>query len=82
MNQETLTAALDVCRQQLADSRGVLADPNAIGEAFAIGGMRYNEVKRASFELASLKSKNTRKWFHITITRLDSGRYEPVSYCN
>ena len=81
MNQETLSAALDICRVNLQESRGVLVNPDAIAEVFMMGGMRYDEVRRESFELATLKGKNTRSWFHIVITRLDSGRYESVSYC-
>lgn len=32
------------------------------------------------FKLGTLKGRPTRKYFHAVITRLDSGRYELVTY--
>jgi hypothetical protein len=40
----------------------------------------YGQVQHHHFEVHTLKGKRTRKWFHVTVARLDSGRYETVAY--
>jgi len=42
--------------------------------------MRYNEVRNADFAIAQYKGRPTKMYFHVVITRLDSGRYELVTY--
>jgi hypothetical protein len=42
--------------------------------------MNYGEQRRAHFAIALFKNRPTKKYFHVVITRLDSGRYELVAY--
>lgn len=43
-------------------------------------GMRYGEIRRINVPIESLSGRSTRKWFHAVVERMESGRYELVSY--
>ena len=78
---ETLSEALDVVERMIADYR-IKLSPEAeyeLRETYSYG-MRYGEILKANVPIETLKDRNTGKWFHVVITRLDSGRYEPISY--
>jgi hypothetical protein len=42
--------------------------------------LNYGCTRSRSFALLTLRGKPTRKYFHVTIYRLDSGRYELTTY--
>jgi hypothetical protein len=79
MNQDTLSATLEVIAHEMDDRRIVLARPCEMFEVYS-EPMRYNEVRDCNLEVATLKGKPTRKYAHVVIERLDSGRYEPILY--
>ena len=80
MLHESLYAAVEQAQQDLIDYKCVLVDTLALVQRYEFDGVPYGTSKRFDGELKSYKGKNTRKWFHVTITRMDSGRYEVVSY--
>ena len=79
---ETLGAALDFFVQETENKGGVFASAQPqVGVASAFnGGVAYGQTVSRSFELASLKGKATKKCAHVTIYRMESGRYEKVAY--
>jgi hypothetical protein len=79
MLHETLSEALDAAELDAENSKAILAE--SIRPAFW-NGIKYNETLRNSVPITTLKGKPTRKYFHTIISRLDSGRYEVVSYCS
>lgn len=80
MLHETLHAAIDQANQDLVDFKCVLTDPLAIAKHYQYDGISYDTYKKFDGELATYKGRKTKKWFHVTITRMESGRYEVVSY--
>jgi len=84
-NTDTLFQAVENCIERfLYESKAIITDENlqTLRDNFYIGGMRYNEVQRYSVPVETVKGRKTGKYAHIVITRLDSGRYEPVAYIN
>lgn len=77
---ETLSDALDEASARLEKARGVLADPAWRSDFCNEGPVNYGQTRARSFALASLKGNGTRKGFHVTIYRLESGRYELTTY--
>jgi hypothetical protein len=49
---------------------------------YCFGGIAYHQTSKEHFEIETIKGKKTKKWYHIIICRLDSGRYELVSYAS
>jgi len=45
-----------------------------------ISPVHYGQTLQDNRELSSLKGKNTRKYAHASIYRMDCGRYELTSY--
>lgn len=45
-------------------------------EAICSGGIEYDTDRSVNVELASFRGRATRKYGHITIYRLETGRYE------
>ncbi len=82
-NQDTLGAALELVRQGLAEaSRFPLKSVDEFQEFWSFcGGINYGTHKTKSFELETGRPK-AQRFLHVTITRLDSGRYETVAYIN
>lgn len=78
MNQDTLWQAIEKAESELSEYRAIPAE-NWI-ESFQFGGIPYGTHKEAHFALSSYKGKPTKKYGHVTITRMDSGRYEVVVY--
>lgn len=42
--------------------------------------LAYGDVARNCFEIQTVKGRRTRTYWQVIITRLDSGRYELVTY--
>lgn len=85
-NTDTLWQALEQAQTVLTDSGAVLlcetpTAPKNYHWTEDFQPMIYGQVQDRHFEIYTLKGKQTRKWFHVVITRLDSGRYETVAYC-
>ena len=76
---ETLGATVDAVARLAEESRAVVSRPSEIG-ALCQDHLAYGAVRTGDFQLDTYKGKPTRKYFHATITRLDSGRYELVTY--
>jgi len=44
------------------------------------GGVSYGEKRTWDFEIDKLKNRNTKKYFHFIIFRLENGMYENINY--
>lgn len=77
---ETLSDLLSEVKKDLEKNNIILVED--FREEYSFGGIKYNEVRTEHFEIESFKGKKTRKYYHIIISRLDSGRYELVSYAS
>ena len=42
--------------------------------------MNYEETKEVHCPILAIKGKPTKKWYHIVIYRMSSGRYELTNY--
>lgn len=56
------------------------ADQFGIREPFLFGGIPYGQSKKSDYKLVSYKGRPTRKYLHVNITRMDTGRYELTNY--
>lgn len=79
---ETLSQSLDRAFLELRDrGAAISADmEQQAREGFAFDGVKYGETKMANFPLDSYKGKPTKKGGHISIYRMESGRYEQTNY--
>lgn len=73
---ETLGAAIYEVRKSIAAKQIISED----FENHLWDGVRYEETQQRSFEIDSIKDKGTRKWLHVTVYRLHTGRYELTTY--
>jgi hypothetical protein len=76
---ETFATAIDGAVASALDARVVLSKPTELW-SLCQEPLHYNDTRRASFPVLSLRDKPTRKFFHVVICRLDSGRYELTTY--
>lgn len=81
----TFTEAVESLQYRLDESDAVLVNPESdrhhwMRYVYSKGPVNYGQTLRADLEIAKLKGKPTRKWFHVSIYRMDSGRYEVTSY--
>lgn len=85
---DTMTQAVDAAQDDLdsadavpmAGNAAFMASPHWTQQIFDAGHLAYGTTRAHHFELLTLKGKQTRKWFHVTLYRTDGGRYEMVSY--
>ena len=77
---ETLGAVIDEIFGRAIDARAEFKDRNDEVLSALDNPVSYGQVRNYNFELGTIKGRPTRKWFHVVITRLDSGRYELVTY--
>lgn len=79
---ETLNAALDAAERFACNQRAVinvgLDAPDSWKSRFS--SLPYGNSHRKSFELLSYRGKETSKALHVSLYRLDSGRYELYCY--
>ena len=75
----TFRETLDQVEVNAAELRAVLVEPETVRN-LCREPLNYNGVRRACFELVSYKGKPTKKFFQVVISRLDSGKYELVTY--
>ena len=83
---ETLSEALDSVRNKVA-RMGYSLDEDSMMFQFGTGGISYGETKRSTIELLkdgnpilSKSGKPMNRGIVISITRMDSGRYELTAY--
>lgn len=76
---ETFGAAMDAIYTRAYADRGVFTNPEFVQDICS-EPLNYGQTRTASFQLTSLKGKPTRKYFHASIYRMDSGRYELTTY--
>jgi len=78
---ETLSeSAYAALRSTKARDVVLLSGDEEVLAAICSEPVNYHCHRNFDFAIVSLKSKPTRKYFHVVITRLDSGRYELVTY--
>lgn len=76
---DRLDQAIDAAQKEVENSAIVLEDD--LWGPFG-SGLKYGECRRGSYKIVTLKGKPTRKYFHVIITRMDTGRYELVCYAS
>jgi hypothetical protein len=79
-NQDTLGAALDLVVAGVQAGKYPFKDLEAFRYDWAVsGGVPYRTSLTKTFELETGKPK-AKRYLSVSITRLDSGRYETVAY--
>lgn len=77
---DTLGQALAQFISYVEKNGGKLVDTPSVFDAFNGQGVPYGQTVSRSFELASYKGKATRKGAHVSLYRMESGRYELTNY--
>jgi len=77
---DRLDQALDEVNKFIETNKIVLAEPDSIQKAFQFGGVNYGETKDAHAQITSINLKPTKKYLHVTLYRIESGRYELTIY--
>lgn len=86
---ETLSHALESVEEFIDMNRIVVdsqehpsneADKYGIREPYMYGGINYEQKKDAHYKLLQYKGKPTRKYLHVSIYRMPTGRYEVTNY--
>lgn len=82
MTHETLSNAIDQVRNEIIDRDIALTEDVRcqFENAFVYGGIAYGQTKRASFEIATIRGRTTRKYLHVIVYRFETGRYELTYY--
>lgn len=76
---DRLDQVVDAVLARVERSKSVLADNDQFIRDLS-KPVGYRETNRVDGQLASLKGRPTRKFFHTTIARCESGRYELTAY--
>lgn len=76
---ETLAGTLDAVIDRALKSGIVLTRLSDVW-SMCQEPLSYGQVRRADFSIDSIKGAKTKKFFHAIITRLDTGRYELLTY--
>jgi len=76
---DSLAGAVDGIIVAAENARALLTRPSEVW-ALAQDRLAYGQTRRGDFSLDLLRDKPTRKFFHATICRLDSGRYELTTF--
>jgi hypothetical protein len=77
---ETLSSCVTQVGLELAERHAVPSSPDWSCVICDAGPINYGCHRSFDFELAELNMRPTRKYFHATIWRLESGRYELNCY--
>lgn len=79
---ETFSSALNAVEESLEIAGITLQDPEGINPIrhMADSPLNYEETRRGDFAIATLNGKPTRKYFHVSLYRLHTGRYEITTY--
>jgi len=76
---ETLSQALDKILEKATKQGYEIEDQEREFFLFGVGGIKYGETKKGSFNLLK-DGKPTKKKLQVQIYRMDSGRYELNQY--
>ena len=76
---ETFAGAIDGAIRAADEARALLARPSEVW-SMVQEPLNYEQTRTGDFALELLKGRPTKKFFHISIYRLDSGRYELTTY--
>jgi hypothetical protein len=76
---ETFAAAVDGARADAEQIRATLKPTEDLA-SLTREPLFYEQTRQGDFELDFFRGKPTRKFFHVSIYRLDSGRYELTTY--
>jgi hypothetical protein len=76
---ETLSEAVVNLHAQIDERAAVLA-PEWSQNVYDKGHIAYGTTHTFDWPIVTLKAKATRKYFHASIYRMSSGRYEVTSY--
>lgn len=80
MFHETLSEAVYAAKAELLARKAVIAPNAPCRFSPCHGGMAYGQTLSENYPLESYKGKATKKYGHITICRMDTGRYEQNNY--
>jgi hypothetical protein len=75
----SLQLVLDAAQADMMDSCATWEGP-AWHEELTREPVNYGTTLRKSFEIFTLKGRQTRKFFHVVIYRTEGGLYEVTSY--
>lgn len=75
----TFAGAIDAAKLAADAAHAQLSKPTELW-SLCQEPLFYGQTRTASFSLEALNGKPTRKFFHVTIYRMDSGRYELTTY--
>lgn len=73
-----LSSAIDAAFNHAVNSRASISEDGL--RALFDQGIGYGETKQGHCAIAQFKGKPTKKYFHATIYRMDSGTYELTCY--
>ena len=76
---ETLAGAIDGAVAKADADRVLLARPSELW-SMCQDPLNYGNTRRGHFSIERYKDRPTKKYFHVVICRLDSGRYELTTY--
>jgi hypothetical protein len=74
---ETLGECVSEVNNRLAKKDVVIADP---AWADSLPAVNYEQALNLDLQIVTLRGKFTKKYFHVNIYRLPSGRYELNTY--
>jgi alanine-alpha-ketoisovalerate/valine-pyruvate aminotransferase len=74
--QKSLSDAIEAAKNELKMKGAVLAE----NEGVIFSPIGYGVTLSRDYKLESFKGKQTKKWGHIVIYRMDSGNYEQTNY--
>jgi hypothetical protein len=76
---ETFAQAIDGVIRDADANDVLLARPSEVW-SMVQEPLNYGESRRGDFAIELLKGRPTKKFFHVSIYRMDSGRYELIDY--
>ena len=76
---ETFSQAIDAAVERADRDGAVLSKPTEIWN-LCQEPLFYGQYRQGDFQLDTLRGRGTKKYFHVVIYRLDSGRYELTAY--
>lgn len=76
---ETFAAAIDGAVRAADEADALLARPSEVW-SLVQEPLNYGDARQGDFALELLRGRPTRKFFHVSIYRLYSGRYELTTY--
>lgn len=77
-NEQVYFETLGEARQSIED--WLKGEEIELNEELVLDYLGYQENKDFHFEIKTIKEKITKKYLHVCIYRLESGRYELVKY--